>query len=303
MNRLRLPTLSLLALLAIVALSACSGGTGAAPQEPDSGRPADGTGSNGFDAQPSPATGSFAPGDQQLIVYTGTLDLEVSDLPQTVDQADQLVAGLGGHVASSSTSDKGAGQYATVTYRIPAEHWDEALAGLHALGTRVLSETTQSEDVTGQVVDLDARLANLRVTETALQSIMDQATTIDDVLNVQRELTSVRGDIESMTAQRDQLASRAALATLAVTFEVPVAETSVAQGSWDLGSQIDSALAALVRLGQGAITLIVWVLIVLVPILVPVLIVLYIAVRLRRRWLRTHPRPQQMGPPPGMPSM
>jgi len=308
MNALRRPTRMgayvALAVLAFGSIAACSGSAAtaappaAAGPVDDSGKPADGTSNGGSGGTPQEPTGSFA-ADQAMIVYSGTLDLEVNDLRAAVDQADQLVAGLGGHVASSDTTTKDDADYATVTYRIPAENWDEALAGLRAVGAKVLNETTKSEDVTGQVVDLDARIANAKASETALQGIMDRATSIQDVLDVQRELTSVRGDIESMTAQRDQLANRATLATLAVSFETAVTQTQAVSGSWDLGQQIDDALSTLVRVGQGLVTMGVWILIVVVPIAVPVLVVLALAVWLRRRWLRTHPRAGISGPPVG----
>jgi hypothetical protein len=112
---------------------------------------------------------------------------------------------------------------------------------------------------------------------------MDRAGTITDLLKVQAELTKVRGDIESMTAQRDLLANRAALATLAVTFETAVAEAQVAAGGWDLAQVVDDALAALVRVGQAAATLVVWLLIVVLPIVVPLLVIVGLAVWIRRR--------------------
>ncbi len=303
---MRVGVLVAFALLAFGSIAACSSGAAAPPAVAgpvsDGGKPADNGTDDSTQGGTPTSTGSSAP-DQQLIVYSGTLDLQIDDVRASVDRADQLVAGLGGHVASSNTTTKDDAEYATVTYRIPAENWDEVLAGMRAIGTKVLDETTKSEDVTGQVVDLDARIANAQASETALQAIMDRATSIQDVLNVQRELTSVRGDIESMTGQRDLLANRAALATLAVTFETAVTQTQAVSGSWDLGQQIDDALSALVRVGQGVVTLGIWLLIVVLPIVVPVLIVLGIAVWLRRRWLRSHPRPEVSGPPIGTPSM
>jgi hypothetical protein len=309
-NRRRL-SFFVLAVLAAVLLSGACSGTASGPAQPgnglsavappvdQNGKPVDASGGTNFESAPGASPGA----DQQLIVYDGTLDIQVDDLRGSVDQADQLVSGMGGHVAASDTSTKGGADSASVTYRIPADKWDEALAGLRAIGAKVLDETTKSEDVTGQAVDLDARIANARASETALQAIMDKAVTIDDVLNVQRELTSVRGDIESMTAQRDLLANRAALATLAVTFETVVAETQVATGGWDLGRQVDDALATLVRVGQGTLTLLIWLLIVVVPIVVPLLIILGVAVWLRRRWLRNHSPKAQAVPPMGTPSV
>ena len=302
----RRPTFFLLALLAVIAIIACGGSAAAtsAPATAAAGGPTSENGDGGQPAEPgSTPAPAGSPSDQQLIVYEGTLSLEVGDLNQAVDQADQLVAGLGGHIASSQLSNKDNASSSSVTYRIPAERWEDALTGLRAIGTRVVDENTTSEDVTGQVVDLDARIANLKASESALQAIMARASSIPDVLTVQDELTSVQGDIESMTAQRESLANRAALSTLTVDFNVPVAETTVATGGWDLGHEVDNAAAALLRLGQGLTTIAVWLVIVVLPVVVPLLILLLIGRWLRRRWLRAHPQPVTPGPPHGAPPL
>ncbi len=307
MNRRHISLAALVALLTLL-VAACAGAAGLptagdptadeayravnGPTAAPTGAPHSGTGSD--------STGDNAIPDQQLIVYTGSLDLEVADIDAAVGQAETLIKNLGGHIAGSRASDTGNGKSAYVTYRIPAEHWTEAVDGLKGLATRVADEQTSSEDVTAQVVDLDARLANLRSTESALQGIMTRATTITDVLKVQSELTSVRGDIESLTAQRDLLANRAALATLEVGFNTPPeAAVTQASSSWDLGKEIDGALAALVRLGQGVVSLAVWLVIVVVPIFLPIIVLIWIANRLWLRWRRTHPAAQPSVAPGG----
>lgn len=233
--------------------------------------------------------------DQLLIIHTGSMDLEVSDLRATVDQATALIGGLGGQIAESHESTDSGYQSATVTYRIPAQRWDEAIAGLRGLGQKVIADNTNAADVTAQVVDLDARIANLRATEAALQAIMATATTIPDVLKVQQELSDVRGEIESMVAQRDNLADQAAMGTLEVRFNVPVVATATASSEWDLGREVDRALATLVRAGQGFVTLSVWVLIVVLPVAIPVLLAIFVAVRLHRRYELRQTR--QQAPP------
>jgi hypothetical protein len=275
-----------------------SGGDGEGPIPAPTAAPP-----NGLDG---PGRGNFLPEQPQLIVYNGSLDLEVADVDAAVSQAEALVKSLGGHVAGSRASDSGEGKSAYVTYRIPAARWSEALSGIKALATRVANEQTSSEDVTAQVVDLEARLANLRATEAALQAIMARATSISDVLKVQAELTQVQGDIESMTAQRDLLTNQAALATLDVAFNPPpVAEVTQASTGWDLGREIDGALASLVRVGQSVASLLVWLLIVVLPVLIPVAIGLWFVNRLYQRWRRLHPVAQPSAGPPGQwpPSM
>jgi hypothetical protein len=313
MNRRHISLAALIALLTLV-VAACAGATsGPAPV----GYPIDGE--NAYGGAPTAAptaasrpgsgldsNGNALPDQQQLIVYTGSLDLEVADVDASVSQAETLIKNLGGHIATSRASDTGQGKSASVTYRIPAERWTDALNGLKGLATRVVNEDTSSEDVTAQVVDLEARLSNLRSTESALQGIMTRATTITDVLKVQGELTQVRGDIESLTAQRDLLTNRASLATLEVGFNTPpVTEVTQASSGWDLGKEIDGALAALVRLGQGVLSLVIWLVIVVVPVVLPVVVLIWIANRLFLRWRRTHPaaRPNVAPGGPWPPSM
>ncbi|MDL2334789.1 MAG: DUF4349 domain-containing protein [Chloroflexota bacterium] len=303
MNHRRISLAALIALPTLL-VAACAGAAGLPTAGGGDvelvGRPV-GAPAAGPTAAPNPgnnSNGNAIP-DQQLIVYNGSLDLEVADVNAAVSQAESVIKGLGGHVAASRASDSGDGKSAYVTYRIPAERWADALNGLKGLAKRIVDEQTSSEDVTAQVVDLDARLTNLRSTESALQGIMTRATTITDVLKVQSELTQVRGEIESITAQRDLLANRAALATLEVGFNPPpVAEVTQASTGWDLGKEIDNALASLVRIAQGALSLLIWLLIVVLPVLIPVVIVIWVINRLYVRWRRTHPAAQPAVAPP-----
>lgn len=293
----RLGSLAGLWLMVLIAVG-CAGAAGpaatAAGRDGNSGGPvaAPDVPAEGEQPAASPGTPSQVIGDpNQLVVYNGTMTLEVSDLRPALDQAELTIVGMGGHLAGSSLeASSSGGEYATVTYRIPAARWSEALQALRALGSRVVTESTDSQDVTTQVVDIDARISNLRVTEAAFQTFMERATTIDEVLKVQRELTTVRGDIERLTAERDTLSNRAALGTLSVRFQVPLVETTRVSDGWDLGREIDTAVASLVRMGQGLTSLGVWVMIVVLPVLAPVLVLGYVALRLRRRWLETHPR-------------
>ena len=295
----RITSLAVLAafVTAVLVVLGCTGAASPAsqPQRPVSGDPSSNGG--GTPDEPNGGGGDQAPGQAitgPLVIHTGSLAMEVVDLRAAIDQATAVVTGLGGQVAASHEENFDGEQSASVTFRIPAPSWTQAVSGIRAVAAKVVSEDTDAEDVTAQVIDLDARIANLRVSETALQQIMTQATTIPDVLNVQEELTSVRGEIESMTAQRDHLADQAALGTLEVHFNVPTVQSALATGGWDLGREVDRALAALVRVGQGLASLGIWVLVVIVPLLIPVLIAIWIGLRLRRR---IGSRPEQPGTP------
>jgi hypothetical protein len=232
-----------------------------------------------------------AAADGSVIIKTGQLSLEVADVDKAVGEAQAAVSAAGGYVSSSNRSGSGDYASATITFRIPAAKWDDTLAALRKVGSKVLSEQTDAVDVTMQVVDLNARIDNLQKTEQALQAIMDRATTVKDVLDVQTQLSQTQGEIEQLTAQRDHLNDQAAMSTLTVTMSLPgPTVTTQATQDWTFGDQVDQAVAALVRIGQGIATIGVWAVIVALPVAfgLLVLFVLYlIARRAFRRGGRT----------------
>jgi archaellum component FlaC len=193
---------------------------------------------------------------------------EVNDIDAALTKAQTTISALGGYVDSSSRDGTGDQATASITFRVPVAKWDTALSSLHKIGAKVLSEQTGTSDVTAQVVDLNARLTNLKTTEAALQAIMGRAVAIADVIAVETQLSNVQGQIEEITAEINQLKDQAAMSTVTVVFQLP-AQTVTTQASqdWTLGGQIDQAGAALVRIGQGLATIGVWILIVVLPLL------------------------------------
>jgi hypothetical protein len=243
-------------------------------------------GNGGVPAVPDPAA-QLTTIEAAQIVKTGGLSLEVADIDQSTTLAKAAVAGLGGSVSQSNRSGSGDYLTASITFRVPSARWDDSLSALHKVGSKVLTEETNSTDVTSQVIDLDARLDNLKRTEAALQAIMNKAVLMADVLAVQDQLTQTQGQIEQLTAQRDHLTNQAAMSTLTVTFQLPgKTVTTQAAQDWTLSGQIDQAGAALVRVGQGLATIGVWLLVVVLPIGFAALFLLAIVALLRRIFRR-----------------
>ncbi|MFI5259295.1 MAG: DUF4349 domain-containing protein [Candidatus Limnocylindrales bacterium] len=237
-------------------------------------------------ANPTQAGGQsqlFATIDASQIVKTGQMTLEVTDVETATAQAQAAIVAMGGYVDSSTKSGTGPDATATITFRLPVAKWDQGLAAMRKIGTRDLFEQTSSSDVTSQVIDLNARIDNLKTTETALQAIMTRSGSVADILAVETQLSDTQGQIEELTAERDNLANQAAMSTLAVTLHLPTATvTTQATQDWTLGSQVDQAVAALVRVGQGLATMAVWLVIVVLPVALGVLVLLAIALVARR---------------------
>jgi hypothetical protein len=280
-----------LLVLSALALGACSSSGASAPNvlgpmAAASAAPADLSAGNAK-AAPGVDNGAVASASAATtqIVKTGQMSLEVSDLAAATAKAKADIVALGGNINASQTTGEGDQSTASVTYRLPVDQWDQALSDLHGLG-KLLSEQTNVSDVSAQVIDLEARLTNLKASESALLAIMVRATAITDVLAVQSQLTTVQGEIEQLTAQRDYLKDQAAMSTLTVIFSLPgQSVVTTTTSNWDIGQQVDQASAALVKIGQALVVLALWALIVGVPLALGLLILLLIF-WLIPRWLR-----------------
>ena len=87
-----------------------------------------------------------------------------------------------------------------------------------ALG-RTSDLTTKATDVTGQYVDLQARITALQASRQQYLTILAKATTVGDVLAVQEQLDAIQSQIEQLQGQLQLLTSQTSYSTLTVTVE------------------------------------------------------------------------------------
>lgn len=271
---LRAVFLSVLVLLAL-ALSACgSQSTGALQEDALQGgddsaggapAPAASGGGETTTAGPEGPAGNGALVEQRII-KTGEVAVEVDNVAVILARVRVMAVELGGYVGGSQAGTLD--ESASLTLRVPAARFDELLARLHEMEeVEVVSESTNEQDVTRDIVDLEARIRNLEASEESYRVLLDRAEKVDDILAVQSRLDEVRGQIEQLTGQLQTVEGQADLSTLTVTI-IPRGEPVAAvQATWDPGSQFESAVAALVGLGQGILNALIWLVIVWIPIL------------------------------------
>ena len=222
-----------------------------------------------YDAAGRPINSYEEPGafrDGAKIIRTGSLQVEVADVTAAVASARSAIQGMGGYIGASQQARDGDSIVATITYRIPADRWEDALDALRKLGKEV-GEQTDSADVTGQIVDLDARIRNLKASESALVKHLSDAGKVSDVLEIEARLSDVRGQIEQLTAQKTNLDDQVAYATLTTTFGVEVQAVRIASERWDPATEVDAAGASLVGFLQLVASAGIWLAIVGLPIL------------------------------------
>jgi VIT1/CCC1 family predicted Fe2+/Mn2+ transporter len=109
------------------------------------------------------------------------------------------------------------GGSAQVTLRVPAVSLEEARLALRRMSKKVEQEKAGANDVTAQMVDMDAMLRNYRAEEQQYLAIMQRAGNVNDTLAVAQRLSDVRGRIERTQAQQKLMARQVEMATIAVS--------------------------------------------------------------------------------------
>ena len=267
-----------------------NGGDPGAGGDPGEGDPGSDPGSDPG-GQGGPAAGAGAvvltlDRPDLLIIKTGAIDIQVGAIDPAIASASDVIGGLGGYASASDRSGDGEDAHASITYRVPVDRWEAAFTAMRGLGEKVLAERSGTEDVTGQVLDLGARITNLSVTERALQAIMDRADQIKDVLTVQAELTKVRGEIEQLATQKAHLEEQAAMSTLTVTLALRPNPVLVSQEQFDPAVEVEGATASLVDVLQALAKAGIWFGIAWLPVLVGLAIVGGIGTLIARRVMR-----------------
>ncbi|MFC5381768.1 DUF4349 domain-containing protein [Aquipuribacter nitratireducens] len=152
-------------------------------------------------------------------VVTTTVEVAVDDVADAARRTRDLAVVAGGFVAGESTVG-GEHPSAELVLRVPVQGVGDVTADVAALGEEV-SRTTEDEDVENTLVDLESRVATQRAGVERVRALLAEATSLDDVLALERELTRRQADLESLDARRAALADRAALATLTVRLGLP----------------------------------------------------------------------------------
>lgn len=155
---------------------------------------------------------------QPQVVRRAALAIVAQDIDAVRSSIDGIVREFSGFVGEIQMSgSRGEMRILRATLRVPGARLDEAVSRLRSLGV-VTDESLHGEDVTDQMVDLDARLTNARNTEKRLTEVLRTRTgDLADVLAVERETARVREEIERLDAQRKNLEQRVSYATITLT--------------------------------------------------------------------------------------
>lgn len=174
---------------------------------------------------------------EQKIIKTGHLRYESRDLEKTHQQINRLVNRYQGFV-SSDRSGKGYNEdYRSMTIRVPSQHFQAMLDSISSGVSYFDQNEITQRDVTEEFVDIEARLRAKRELENRYLELLKQAKTVKDMLEIERELSNIREEIEARQGRLNYLQNQVSYSTLNVYFYKRTVDrgitTSYGQKMWN----------------------------------------------------------------------
>jgi hypothetical protein len=190
------------------------------------------------------------------VVKTADLGLRSEEVRQSAARAQQVAATAGGTVLSSQVYRNGDSVTADLVLSVPSEEFETVLDELRGLGHKVTTDSISGQDVTEEYVDLQSRERNLRATEESLLRLYDRAENVEEALSIQRELTTVRGEIELVQGRIKYLDQRSTYSQITLNIQ-PVTSPPPPKPTWDPGAVVAQAWDASLSVLQGMATAII----------------------------------------------
>ncbi|MCR1786540.1 DUF4349 domain-containing protein [Nocardioides carbamazepini] len=217
----------------VVALAGCSsaddsGGSGGAKTS-TAGLAAserDATGAADAEAPAAVPAGDDAEGSatapQPAVISTGTVSLEAEDVGHARLQVRKVVDAHQGTVGEqeTTTGEKGALTTARLVLRVPSDRFDEVVTALEEVATPT-GTTTNGEDVSAEVVDVDARIRAQRKSVGRIETLLARAETIEQIVAIEAQLASRQADLDALESRQRWLSDQTSLSTITVYIERP----------------------------------------------------------------------------------
>ena len=220
-------------------------------------------------------------GEGPKVIRTAQVAVEVRNgaFDSTLDKLFAISTSLGGYISGSvAAADSGSLRTGTITFQVPTDKFNQAVSDVRALGT-VQNLAIGGQDVSAQYVDLQARLKNEEAQRDAMLSLLQQAKTVSEIIQVQTQLGQITAQIEQLKGQIAYYDHATSFSTISVSVHEAAVAVKPATDNWGFTSALSQGLHGFVNtlnyilIGVGYVG----------PVLL-LIVVGFFAFRLRRRF-------------------
>ena len=175
-------------------------------------------------------SGVSGPADR-LTIENANLALEIRDYDSWLDALEVQISNYGGSLQSVSSRTLHENvQTGKLVVRIPSQQMHAFVDYVKGSALTIERESRSGRDVSTEFFDLEARITNKIETEKRFREILEKATSVEEVLSVERELSRLREEIDRLQGRKKHLKSRIEMSTVTVEWHEPYAVGSLPEG-------------------------------------------------------------------------
>lgn len=156
---------------------------------------------------------------ERKVITRYSIDLEVPDVEDAMEQTEDVTRSYAGFVDSSSF-DRETGVRGTLTVRVPENNVTEFLDDLNDKW-KVESSRKSSQDVTDRYTELQLELKNRRQELQQLERLMNQTNRTEDLIKIQERMSELRSRIQYLENQLTDLDRRVEYTEVTISYEEP----------------------------------------------------------------------------------
>ncbi len=145
-------------------------------------------------------------------IKNGRLEIEVESITTATQSLRTIISNEKGYIYSSNNQSEREVFFIT---RIPPEKLESVITSASSLG-KVTSKTISTQDITDEMIDIDAKIKNLTALRDRFRDLLTRATKISEIIEVERELNRVQTELDSIEGRYNALKSQAAMSTLEI---------------------------------------------------------------------------------------
>lgn len=220
---------------------------------------------------------------ERLIIRNADLSVVVDDTVESMAAIELLVKGVEGWTVSSNIWEYEGVKRGNISVRVPSDQLDSFLGDVRALVNEITNESISGQDVTEEFVDLQAQLTNLEATADRVRSFLDEARTVEEALDVNRELGQLEGEIERITGRMKYLESSARQSLVSIDVIPDELARPVTVGGWRPEGTARDAIQLLINTLQWLADVLIFLTLFLLPVALVLGAPVFVLIRLRRR--------------------
>ncbi|MEP2936531.1 MAG: DUF4349 domain-containing protein [Gilvibacter sp.] len=166
---------------------------------------------------------------EKKIIKTATIQFETRDLEATHKRVLSLVNQNKAYLQNDNSGKQYSKAYRQLIIRVPTQNF-QALVDSIGVGVAYFDKKDISrKDVGEEFVDLQARLKAKRVLEDRYLQLLSKAKNVKEMLEIERELSSIREEIEAKQGRLNYLQNQVSLSTIYLEFYKTDVETIATQ--------------------------------------------------------------------------